>query len=256
MLIHPTAIIDPKAELHETVEVGPGAIIEKGVKIGAGSRVMAHAYIDGNTTIGENNVIHIGAVIGHEPQHTGYDGRPRFTTIGDGNTFREYMTINGSFEEGGATTIGNNCFLMANSHIAHDCHIANRVILANCAMVGGHASIADGCFLSGNAAIHQFTRVGRLVMVQGQGATSQDVPPFVIMRGINQVAGLNLVGMKRAGMDSATRASIKKAYRIMYREGNSIATAIEKLKDLDQTPEIKEITIFLEETKRGVCWNT
>lgn len=254
MNVHPTALVDPKAELHETAEVGPYAIIEEGVRIGARTRVLAHAYINGQTTIGEDNVIHMGAVIGHEPQHTGYDGTPRRTRIGNGNVIREYMTINGSFEADGVTSIGDGCFLMACSHIGHDCHLGNEVVLANGAVVGGHAEIGDNVFLSANAMVHQFTRLGRLVMVQGGGGMSKDVPPFVILRGVNQVGGLNVVGLRRAGVSPEARRDIKAAYKIMYRQGHSVSKALEILKQTGHTPEVDEMIAFIESSKRGVCW--
>ena len=254
MAIHSTAIVDPKAELHESVEVGPYAIIEGGVRIGAGTRVMAHAYINGETTIGEDNAIHMGAIIGHEPQHAAYDGAPRRTLIGDRNVIREYMTINGSFEDEGTTTVGDDCFLMTSSHIGHDCHVGNKIILANGALVGGHSTIEDGVFLSGNVAVHQFVRIGRPVMIQGGAGVSQDVPPFMIVRSVNAVAGLNVIGMRRAGVTAEARRDIKAAFKIMYRGGNSVTRAVEILKAGGYGAEVGEIVAFIESSKRGVCW--
>ncbi len=256
MTIHKSAIVDPKADLDSSVEVGPGAFIDANVKIGAGSCVMANAYITGHTTMGENNLVHVGAVIGSEPQHMAYDGKPRYIEIGDNNTFREYVTVHASYVEGEATRIGNGCFLMATSHVGHDSHLGNEVIMANAALLAGHTTVGDKVFLSGSAAVHQNVRIGRMAIVQGNSAIMQDVPPFMMAFGQNMVAGLNVIGLKRGGVEREARKEIREAFRVMYRKGHSISQAIKILKEKEFGAEVQELIEFMETTKRGVIWKT
>jgi UDP-N-acetylglucosamine acyltransferase len=251
--IHPTAIIDPHAELHETVEVGPYVVIEGGVRIGKGTRILAHAYINGETTIGEDNVIHMGATIGHEPQDISYDGSPRRLEIGDRNVFREHVSIHRASKPDKITRVGSDCFLMVGSHVAHDCQVGNHVIMANNALLGGHSVVGDRANLSGGCAVHQFCRVGRLAMIQGCTPMTKDLPPFMIASGLNQVRGLNVIGMRRAGFSAAARSEVKAAFRILYTEGNSLSTSIAKLEAGNFGPEVAELILFLKESKRGVC---
>ncbi len=252
MAIHKSAIVDPKAELDSSVEVGPGAFIDANVKMGAGCKVMANAYITGHTTMGENNLVHVGAVIGSEPQHMAYDGKPRYVEIGDNNTFREYVTIHASYVEGEATRIGNGCFLMATSHVGHDSHLGNEVIMANAALLAGHTTVGDRVFLSGSAGVHQNVRIGRMAIVQGNSAIMQDVPPFMMAFGQNMVAGLNVVGLKRGGIEREGRKELREAFRVMYRKGHSMGRAMEILKEKNMGPEVLEIIAFVESSKRGV----
>jgi len=254
--IHPTAIVDPKAELDETVEVGPYVIIEGGVRIGARTRIMAHAHINGNTTIGEDNVIHMGAVIGHEPQDIGYDGAPNRLVIGDRNTFREYVSIHRASSPETETRVGSDCFLMGFSHIGHDCHVGDRVIVANYSMLGGHAEVQDGVNISGGCAVHQFTRIGRYAMLQGLSGASKDVPPFMTAMRVNRVSGPNIVGLRRAGFSAQARREIRAASKVLFREGNSVPRALEKLRQGGFGPEVQEMIEFIEKSKRGICSHT
>ena len=220
MAIDPTAPkafgVSPKAELDPTVEVGPNAIIEDHVKIGAGTRVWANAYITGHTEIGRDNQIHMGAVIGHEPQDLKFDRACRsYLRIGDRNVFREYCTVHRGTEPESATTIGNDCYLMGVSHVGHNCVIGNNVIICNCALLAGHVHVGDQAFISGGVVIHQFTRVGRLAMFSGNARVSMDVPPFTLAAERNEVHALNLVGLRRAKIATEAIAELKKTLQTL-----------------------------------------
>ncbi len=252
MAIHPTAIIDPQAEVDSTAEIGPFAIINGPCRIGARTKVMAHAIIGPWCEIGEDNVIHYGAVVGHEPQHLAYKGEERWTKIGHRNIIREYATIHRAYVEGTATTIGDDCLLMAYAHVAHDCQIGNRVVLVSNVLVGGHAEIEDGAFLGGGSAVHQFTRIGKLVMVAGLARVSQDVPPFMMVAGESKIRALNIVGLRRANVSAEARTAIKRAYRILYHQGMPLPLAVEEIRQSDMTPEVRHMVDFITKSKRGV----
>ena len=250
---HPTAIIDPKAEIDDDVVIGPYVIISGEVHIASGTEVMAHAHISGHTEIGRDNRIHMGAVVGHIPQHLGYKSCLSYTRIGERNIIREYVTIHRSWKEGQATVIGDdNCF-MAMSHVAHDCVVGNQVILANGVLLGGHVEIHDGAFLSGNAVFHQFVRVGRLAMVSGLGGIGKDVPPYCIAAGRTQVSGVNVVGLRRAGLSREVRAEIQKAFKILYRSGLTTSHALEEIEEMNPCQEVRHFVDFIRNSKRGIC---
>jgi UDP-N-acetylglucosamine acyltransferase len=253
MAIHPTAIISPKALLDSTVEVGPYAIIEDNVHIGARTVVMAHAYLTGWTEIGEDNRIHIGAVIGHLPQYIAFKGQRSYVRIGNGNTIREYVTIHRSIEEDHATVLGHRNFLMAMSHVAHDCALGNEVILANSALLAGHVVIQDKVMISGNSAVHQYVRLGRLALVSGLSRVVKDVPPFMIVEGESTVRGLNVIGMRRANIPAENREAVKHAYRLLYRSGLSFPHALEAIQAEPMCEEVREIVEFVKQSERGIC---
>jgi len=250
---HPTAIIDPKAEIDEDVSIGAFSIIEGVVRIASGTQILSHVYICGHTEIGRHNIIHIGAIIGHEPQHLGYKPCVSHTRIGDKNIIREYVTIHRSWEEGRATEIGNNNFLMALSHVAHDCRIGNNVVMANGALLGGHVEVEDGAFLSGNTLFHQFVRVGRLAIVSGGSGTGKDVPPYCIAVGRSQVSGINVVGLRRAGISQETRSEIKEAFKILYRSGLNTKNALHKIESMKPCEEVLYFVEFIRKSRRGIC---
>ncbi|MCI0455921.1 MAG: acyl-ACP--UDP-N-acetylglucosamine O-acyltransferase [Gemmataceae bacterium] len=251
--IHPTAIISPEAELSENVEVGPYAVIEGKVRIGPDSVIRPGAYLFGPLTLGRGNVIFSGAVLGERPQHTRYNDEPTGVEIGDHNIFREHVTIHRGTTQSWVTRIGHHNFFMANSHIAHDCHVGNHCILCNNALVAGHCVLEDSVFLSGNTAVHQFVRVGRLAMLSGCSATSKDIPPFVMQQGHNSVSGVNLVGMRRAGIDNQQINSVRQAFRILFREGLTLPAALELLqRDLGTVPAVGEMIAFLRHCSRGI----
>ncbi|MBM3334228.1 acyl-ACP--UDP-N-acetylglucosamine O-acyltransferase, partial [Candidatus Sumerlaeota bacterium] len=177
MAIHPTAVVDPNAEVDPLAEIGPYAVIGPEVRIGPRTRIMNHAVITGRTTIGADNEIHTGAVIGDAPQHLGYKGAPTYTVIGDRNVIREYTSIHGSYVAGGQTIIGNDNYLMVNAHVAHDCRVGNRIVMCNCSMLGGHVEVEDQVFISALVGVHQFVRIGRLVMCAAVARITRDAPP-------------------------------------------------------------------------------
>lgn len=252
-MIHPTAIIDPAAQLDSSVEIGPHVIIDGPVTVGAGTRIMANSHISGRTVIGENNEIHIGAVIGHTPQHLAYKGGDSGVRVGNGNVFREYVTIHRGYHPGQDTIIGDKNFLMACSHIGHDSLLGNNVIMANGALLAGHTHVEDNANISGNVAVHQYVRVGRLAMIGGLSKVIKDVPPFMIVDGISLVHGLNTVGLRRAGYDLLTREQIKEAYRILYRSGLNVPQAVERLEvELDGVAPVQELIAFIRKSVRGI----
>ena len=253
--IHPTAIVHPEAELEEDVEIGPFAVVHGGARIGKGTKVDSHAVIYGCARIGENNYIGCGAVIGAPPQDISYKGQPTFVEIGNSNTIREYVTIHRATQEGKATVIGNRCFLMAYSHVAHDCIIGNEVIITNYAGISGFVEIEDKAIISGHVGIHQFVRIGTLAFVSGGSFPGQDIPPYTIAAGRPaKVVGLNVVGMRRAGFSSSTRLQIKRAFDIFYRKGLNRKHALEIIERELDAPEVKRFVEFIKKSeKRGVA---
>ncbi len=216
-MIHPTAIIAPTAELAPDVDVGPYAIIEDRVIMGPGCRIAAHAQVLRDVVMGSGNVVDRGAVIGGDPQSLSFDtALPSGVRIGDGNVFREHVTVHRSATEKGATVIGGHNFFMAGCHLGHDSVAGDHNVLANHVLVAGHVTIGSRCFLGGASVFHQFIRIGDLAMVQGHSGFSKDIPPFCTGYRINRVEGLNVVGLRRAGFDSAARLELKRAWAAAY----------------------------------------
>lgn len=254
-MIHPTAIIHPKARLDSTVQIGPYTVIDEGVEIGAHCIIGPHVYITGVTTIGAENRFHAGCVIGDAPQDLKYDGAPTKLRIGDKNVFREHFTIHRSTKTGEETIIGSNGFFMQHSHVAHNCVIGNQVILASGALLGGHVVVQDRAFISGNCLVHQFVRVGTLAIMQGGAAISLDLPPFTIAtqaRG-NSMCGLNVVGLRRAGFTTEQRLELKKLYRALFRSGENLRTALAAAQKDFSGAAARTVLDFIASAKRGVC---
>lgn len=253
MTIHKTAIITDGAQIHEAAEIGPYAVIGANVKIGRGTKIGPHAVIDGHTTIGEDCRISAGASIGLEPQDLGYKDEPTGVQIGDRVTIREYATIHRA-TAGGSTVIGDDCFLMAYSHVAHDCKVGRGVIMANNSTLGGHVHVGDYAVMAGVCVIHQHCRVGRIVMISGLTAARQDLPPFAMCDDRPMtVRGVNSVGMRRQKFNPATRGAIKEAYRIIYRSQLNLSNALQRVEtEIEPMPEVLEILEFYRSTKRGV----
>jgi UDP-N-acetylglucosamine acyltransferase len=251
-MIHPTAIVHPDAQLGPGVEVGPYAVIDAGVRLGARCRVGPQVYLTGLTTIGEGNVFHAGCVIGDAPQDLKYRGAPTRVRIGDGNVFREHVTVHRSTTDEGETVIGSRCFLMAGSHVAHNCRLADEVIMANGSVLGGHATVDERAFISGNCCVHQFTRVGALAMMQGGCCVSRDVPPFCIAHQINLACGLNTVGLRRAGITSAERLELRQLYHLMFRQGGTLAERIAGARSRFTSAPALQFLQFAETAKRGL----
>ncbi len=254
--IHPTAIVSPKAELAADVSVGPHAVIEEHVRVGAGTRILARAHLTGWTEIGKNNIVHMGAVLGHEPQDLGWKGGRSYLKIGDGNVIREYATIHRGTKEETSTVLGNNNFLMAMSHVAHNCQVGNHVILANGVLLAGYVVVEDRAFLSGNAVVQQNTRVGMASILSGVGAATKDVPPFMIVLNRSEVGGVNVVGMRRAGIGSASIRQIRNAHKLLFNSGLATKSALEKMEfgALGPiSPELRYLLDFIKSSKLGIC---
>ncbi|MEA1926859.1 MAG: acyl-ACP--UDP-N-acetylglucosamine O-acyltransferase [Candidatus Auribacterota bacterium] len=253
MAIHKTAIIDSAAEIDSSVEIGPYAVIDGPVRIGSGCRVMSHAFITSNTTLGPDNVIYPFAVIGAAPQDLSYHEEKSYLQIGKGNTIREGVSIHRGSKEGSATEVGDNNFIMGYSHIAHDCIIGNEVVIANGALLAGHVHIDNQVFISGNVVIHQFCAVGRLAMLSGLARISKGVPPFMTVVERNSVVGLNVVGLKRAGFTQEERGKVKRAFKLLYHSGLNVKQAVEAIKRKELGPGAEAIIDFIARSKRGIC---
>ena len=251
MAVHPAAIVDPGARLGNDVQVGPGAVVEGDTVVGDRCEIRAHATIKRFTVLGSDNTVHEGAVLGGEPQDLAFTGTESRLVIGQRNRSREGVTIHRSTTAGGVTTVGSDCFLMAGAHVAHDNRIGDGAILANNVALAGHVAVAERAFLGGYAGVHQFCRVGRLAMIGGQAKVVQDCLPFVISDGNPARArGLNVVGLRRAGLEAAALRSLKEAYRLLLRAGLPLETALEHMASLAD-PLVDEMIVFVRGSKRG-----
>lgn len=250
--IHPTAIVSPKAEIDPSVEVGHNVFIDENVTIGAGTKIYANAYITGYCHIGKNNQIHIGAVIGHDPQDYAFDKSIKsMVDIGDDNIIREYCTIHRGTKPETKTQIGCGNFLMGGTHIGHNCTVGSNVICANQVALGGYVTVGDSAFISGGVVVHQFVTIGRLAMLSGNGRFSQDIPPFVVALERNSVESVNIVGMRRAGFSGDVIKQIKELYRMYYLSGLLKVKAIEKMEASGvSSPEALEFIAFIKGAKR------
>ncbi|CUU36757.1 MAG: acyl-ACP--UDP-N-acetylglucosamine O-acyltransferase [Fimbriimonadales bacterium] len=251
--IHPTAIVHPKAELAEDVEVGPYCIIGPNVVIDSGTVLGAHVVIEENTFIGKMNSIGHGAVLGAPPQDRKFKHERTYLRIGDNNLIREYVTIHRASGEGEETVVGNNCFLMAYSHIGHNTRVGDGVVMANSVGISGHCIIEDGANLGGMTGVHQYTRIGRLAMVGGMSRITRDVPPYLMVEGNPaEVHGVNLVGLKRAGIPEANRTALRVACRLLYFANLNTSQAIERIRaEVPLVPEVEHLLRFVEEIRQG-----
>jgi UDP-N-acetylglucosamine acyltransferase len=249
--VHPAAVVSPDARLGRDVVVGPFAVVEDGVTIGDGCEVRAHAVVKRGTTLGAGNRVHEGVVLGGEPQDLSFSGAETGLAIGDRNVLREGVTVHRSTRPGQATRIGSDCFLMAYVHVAHDNRIGDRVIVANNVALAGHVEIADRAFLGGVVGVHQFCRIGRLAMVGGHSKVVQDCLPFVITDGHPARArGLNVVGLRRAGVEAAQLRALKEGYRLLLRAGLPLGDALEKMAAVAD-PLVDEMAAFVRGSRRG-----
>jgi UDP-N-acetylglucosamine acyltransferase len=255
MAIHPTAVVEPGAQVDPSCEVGPFAVVGAHVKLGPRCQVAAHALVIGHTTLGAENRVFPHAVVGGIPQDLKYRGEPTTLVAGDRNTFRECVTVNtGTVGGGGVTRIGDGCLFMAYSHVGHDCQIGDGAIIANSVALAGHITLEDHVHISGNAAAHQFTRIGRLAFVSGLTGVAMDVPPYCTVAGARaELAGLNTVGMQRAGMTEDQIGRVKQAYKIVFRSNLGLAEALAQLEqELGTHPEIAHFLAFLRASQRGI----
>jgi len=251
--LHPTAVISPEAELADDVAVGPFAVIQGRVVVGPGCIIHPHAFLIGPLTLGRSNQVFAGAVLGERPQHLNYKDEETSVEIGDGNIFREHVTVHRGTTESLKTRIGSHNFFMVNSHVAHDCVIGNRCILANGALVAGHCVLDDNVYLSGNSAVHQFMHLGRLSLLSGCSTTTKDMPPFIIQSGSNVVVGVNTVGMRRAGLSAEQIQGVRSAYQILFREGMVLNESLARLEtELGHIDTVRELIDFIRQPGRGI----
>ena len=255
MGIHPTAIIHPRAQLDSTVDVGPYAIIGAQARIGPACRVGSHVLIDGWTVIEQGCTISHGAALGSAPQDLKYAGEPTQLIIGEQSVIREYVTVHRSNSVDEPTRIGRRNFLMANSHVGHNCHLGDDVIVTTFAGLSGHVTVEDEAIISGFVGVHQFVRIGRLALVSGQSGVSKDVPPYTIVEGRPAaVRGLNSVGLRRKGIDEARRSALKKAFRLIFRSKLTVPEALDAVRrDGEPCDEVRHLAAFIETSKRGIC---
>jgi UDP-N-acetylglucosamine acyltransferase len=254
-LIHPTAIIDPRAELGQGVSVGAYTVIEGDVFIDAGTQIGPHVYIDHYTRIGKNCLISPFASIGTPPQDKKFKGEKTEVVIGDENVIREYVTINrGTPAGGGVTSLGNQNLLMAYVHVAHDCHLGNGIVMANVATLGGHVVLEDYSFIGGLSAVHQFVRVGAYAYIGGKTGIVQDIPPYVIASGERaKLFGLNIIGLTRHEFSNEVIMALKKTYQIVIRSHLTIQEAVIRVeKEITPSPEVTRFLEFIRSSQRGI----
>jgi UDP-N-acetylglucosamine acyltransferase len=257
--IHPTAIVEPGAEIHATAEIGAYSIIGANVVIGARTRVGPHVVIDGKTNIGEDNIFYQFSSIGAPPQDKKYAGEPTRLEIGDRNTIREFCTFNrGTVQDVGVTRLGNDNWIMAYVHLAHDCQIGNNTIFANNAQLAGHVQVGDWAIMGGFSNVHQFCKIGAHAMVGMSTSLTQDVPPYVILSGNPaQAHGINSEGLKRRGFSREAITAIRHAYKVLYKSGLTLEEAKAALQEQEQSEpefaaELKLIRDFLQNVSRGI----
>ena len=256
-MIHPTAIVDSKAQLDSDIEVGPYAIIGPDVKVGAGTVVQAHAYLSGHTTIGKACDIFPFACVGMKTQDLKFqEGDVSFVEIGDNTVLREFSTVHLGTKAGELTKVGSRCLLMAYCHVAHGCTVGSNVIMANAATLAGEVVIEDFAILGGMVGVHQFCRIGQHAMIGGMTKVRQDCPPYMVTENVGdevRVLGPNLVGLQRRGFSAEVRAALKDVYKLLYREGLNRSQALERIKyEVPELPEIKTLVDFYQNSTRGV----
>lgn len=254
-MIHPTAIVDPKAVIDTDVQIGPYAVIAADVVIGPRTTIGSHCVIEPFTTIGADCRIYPHAALGGPPQSLAFKGEKTVAVIGRGTVIREFVTIHrGTGFGGGITSIGEDNYLMAYSHIAHDCHTGKKVILANNTTFAGHITIGDHASVGGLVAIHQFVRIGDYAFIGGTSSVTKDIPPYMLAAGDRaRLHGLNTVGLKRHGFTTETLSALKKAYRIIFRIGLTLKEAVQRVRaEVDQVPEVVNLVDFIVASERGV----
>jgi UDP-N-acetylglucosamine acyltransferase len=254
--IHPQAIVDPGAELEPGVTVGPWTLIGPGVRIGARTVVGPSVLIEGNTTIGAECEIHKGAVLGSPPQDLKFDGEDTALTVGDRTVVREYATLNRGTSASGLTSVGDDCLLMAYTHVAHDCRVGNHVILSNAVNMAGHVELQDWVIIGGLTPIHQFVRVGEHAFVGGGSRISQDVAPYCRVAGNPpKLYGLNSVGLERRGFTPEVRAQLKKAMRLVFQSEFNVSQGLVRAREqVEASPEVVRFLDFVQDSERGVTF--
>jgi len=255
MKIHPTAIVSKKAKLGSNVEIGPYCIIEDNVEIGDNTKLWQGVYAASGTTIGRGCQIHIGAVLGHIPQDIAFEGKVSYLKIGDRNIIREYVTVHRGTKEESSTVLGNDNFLMTLSHLGHNCRLGNNIVICNNTLLAGYVDVEDFSFISGNCVIHQFVRIGKLVMIGGGARIGKDVPPYMLAERDSFVTSYNTVGLKRATFSANILSEIKKAYKLLYLSNLNMNTALLEIEKESKTQEMKHFVEFIKsaDSKRGIC---
>ena len=253
-MIHPTAVIDPHAQIESDVTVGPYALIEGPVRISSGTEIQGHAVITGSVVIGKNNRIGYGSVIGAFPQDLSFDPKANSgVEIGDNNVIREHCTIHRGTKESTRTRIGSNNLLMVGAHLGHNVRLGDQVILANNVLLGGYAEIHDRVFVGGGSVVHQFTRMGAVSLMQGISGVGKDVPPFTIATGKDGIAAINTIGLRRAGYGPALRKEVKEAFTLFYNSGLNASQAREESGKRSWSKEVAIFWSFIATSKRGIC---
>lgn len=253
-MIHPTAVIHSKAQIGSGCEIGPYCVIGEHVALGEKCKLHSHVVIDGHTKLGRRNEIFPFASIGLKTQDLKWKGGVTRTEIGDGNTFREYVTIHSATADGEVTRVGSHNHILAYCHIAHNCTLGDKIIMSNVATLAGHVTVEDFAVIGGLAAIHQFCRIGKMSMIGGCSKVVQDVPPFMMADGNPaETRVVNKVGMERNGISDEAQGALKQAYKILFREGLTISNAIAKVgKKLPLLPEVKHLIQFVRASERGI----
>ncbi len=252
--VDPSAVVDGTAELGADVVIGPYAVVGPNVVLGDGVRLGPHVVIERDTTLGARCVVHAHATLGGDPQDLKYRGEPSRLEVGERTVIREYVTLNRGTAASGVTRVGSDCLLMAYAHVAHDCTIGNHVVLANSVAMGGHVQIEDWAVVGGLTAIHQFVRIGCHAFIGGSAAAQKDVPPYCKAAGAHpmKLYGLNSVGLQRRGFDEASRAALKRAYRLFFQSKLNIGQALAAARDsLEWTPEVQHFVEFIARSERG-----
>jgi UDP-N-acetylglucosamine acyltransferase len=253
--IHPSAIVEPGAQLAAEVEIGPYACIGAEVEIGPRTIVQSHAVIEGAVRIGADSHIGHGAIIGDLPQDLSFKPGTRSSVeIGKRNVIREHVTIHRGTAPDSATRVGDDNFLMAGAHLGHNCTLGSRIIIANNCLLGGYVAVDDGAFLGGGCVFHQFMRIGRLAITQGRSGFSKDIPPFCLAANRNRVAGLNVLGLRRAGFTAEQRAEIREAFRLLYESGLNVKQALARAEERDWSQLARSFFDFVAGAqRRGIC---
>ncbi|CCO22042.1 acyl-ACP--UDP-N-acetylglucosamine O-acyltransferase [Maridesulfovibrio hydrothermalis] len=255
-VIHPSAIVDPGAQIGENVKIGPFCVVEDDTVIGDNCTLDSYVQIKSFTSMGKGNAVHSSAVIGGAPQHLAYKGEKTTVEIGDNNIFREFVTIHRGIANGpGRTLIGNECMLMAYVHVAHDCNLSDHVIMANASSLAGHVQVGKHVTIGGMSGIHQFVRIGEYAFLGGMSGFAKDLPPYMLATGVRGVLhGPNSIGLRRHGFNSKTCMAIKKAYRIIFRSGLTREESLEMAEsELSSVPEVMNLINFVRSSERGIC---
>jgi len=253
-IVASTARVDPDAVIGPCTRIGEFCIVEREVAIGAGCMLEPYVYVKRWTTLGENNEISAGTVLGTDPLDKGFTGERSYLRIGDRNKIREHYTVSRGTAPESVTEIGDDNYIMTSGHIAHNCRLGNRIVVASCALLAGYVEVEDQAFISGGVVVHQFSKIGRLAMIGGNTRVNSDVPPFFLYSGFNvEAKGLNLVGLRRAGFKASQVAALKKAYQLLYRSGLKLEDALARMETEIPTPETRHLAEFIRRSERGIC---